>query len=301
LKWFTTSFPNSKTKSPPNNPPTTVSTNKPPPNAKKEADFRRREVNDATATLREAQATLEGCQDQTRRANSDLKSANSALIETRNRLAILAERRQQEAATFSADQTLYEFSAANAQEVIDFLEELLAGEGEFEELAQKGQKMMSAAIKSNKVGEYGPAFAVLATLASQNTQADAELFEQARNIFANLHEAIEANWVERVNLEEHLIAENEASTASTQDIINELVSYIDSLNIELTLLNRCVVIQSGVVGTATAKRDRNQRLWDDSAELCGSQATFYENAKTQRREERDIVDAVRQKVQIRWG
>jgi len=267
----------------------------------KEADFRRREVADATSTLREAEATLQGCQDQTRRANSDLKSANSALIETRNRLAVLGERRQQEAATFAADQALFEFSSANVSEVIEFLDELLAGEGEFEELAQKGVKLMKSAIKSNKVGEYGPAFAVLATLASQNTSADAELFEQARNIFQNLHEALEANWDERVILEEHLIAENEASTASTEDIINELLAHIDNLNIELVNLNRCIVTQTGVVGTATAKRDRNQRLWDDSHALCSSQEEFYEEAKTQRREERDIIDAVRTKVNDRWA
>jgi hypothetical protein len=267
----------------------------------KESDFRRREVADAVSTLREAEATLGGCQDQTRRANSDLKSANSALIETRNRLAILGERRQQEAATFSADQTLYEFSTANVTEVIEFLDALLAGEGEFTELAQKGEKLMRAAIKSNKVGEYGSAFAVLAALANKNTQADAELFEQARNIFENLSEALEANWVERVVLEDHLIAQNEASVASTEQIIAELIQHIENLNIELVNLNRCIVIQTGVVGTATAKRDRNQRLWDDSNELCGSQAEFYEQSKNQRREERDIIDAVRQKVNIRWG
>jgi len=266
-----------------------------------ESDFRRREVNDAVATLREAEATLQGAEDQTRRANSDLKSAQGALIETNARLLVLYERREQEAAQFGADQTSYEFAVALLEDVTAFLEELLSGEGEFEELIQKGTKLMKSAIKTNRVASYGSAFAVLAALSTKNTAADSELFEQARNIFNNLLEAEEANWVDRVALEEQLIAENEESVAATLEIVAELEQHIENLKIELVNLNRIIVTQTGVAAAATAKRDRNQNLWDESTELFESQNVFYEEAKVQRRQERDIIDAVRQKVQLRWG
>jgi chromosome segregation ATPase len=267
----------------------------------READFRRREVNDATATLREATATYEGCVDQHRRANSDLKSAEGALLETRDRLRILGERREAEAAQFASDQATYEFNSANIAEVVEFLESLLEGEGEFEELAQLGQKLMRGAIKSNKVEHFGNTFAVLATLASKGAEAEAELFEQARNIFVNLGDSLDEAWEARIQVEDELIASGERETAAANGIVAELEAHIQNLNIEITNLHRCEVEQSGVINSATAKRDRNQRLWDDSQELCGSQGEFYEQAKNQRREERDIIDAVRQKVELRWG
>jgi hypothetical protein len=267
----------------------------------KETDFRRREVNDAVATLREATATYEGAVDQQRRANSDLKAAESALLETRDRLRILGERREAEAAQFASDQATYEFNTANVDEVVEFLDTLLEGEGEFEELAQMGQKLMKGAIKASKVEHFANTFAVLAALANKGAEADAELFEQARNIFQNLRESLDEAWEARIAVEDELIASGERETAAANGIVAELEAHISNLHVELTNLHRVEVEQQGIIASATAKRDRNQRLWDDSTELCESQSEFYEQAKAQRREERDIIDAVRQKVELRWG
>jgi len=266
-----------------------------------EADFRRREVNDAASTLREATATYEGAVDQHRRANSDLKAAQGALLDTRERLRILAERREAEAAQFGADQTAYEFNVSNLSDTIEYLDELLEGEGEFEELAQIDQKLMKGAIKSQKVAEFGTTFAVLAALANKGADADAELFEKVRNVLQNLLDGVEEAWLDRIAVEDELIAANESETAAANEIVAELDAYIADLQEEIAFLHRLEVEQSGVIQAATAKRDRNQRLWDDSEELCEAQAEFYEQAKIQRREERDIIDAVRQKVQLRWG
>jgi hypothetical protein len=127
-----------------------------------EFDFRRREVADAVATLREGQATLEGAQDQLRRASSDLKFVQNSLIDYVNFIELLGERRQREASEFAEAQTVYEFNIAAVNDAVEILSELFEGEEEFVQLAKHSHKLFKAAMNSKNPEAFAETFAVLA-------------------------------------------------------------------------------------------------------------------------------------------
>lgn len=160
---------------------------------------------------------------------------------------------------------------------------------------------MTGAVKTNQVELYGSAFASFAALATAQGGADQELLEKLRNVLSNISEAIESNWAERTEEEARFIENYETIYATTKAVHQELMDHQDSLTSEIAALHKCVVNQTGIVGSATAKRDRNQKLWDDAAALCTASDEEYENAKLQRREERDVIDALRAKVEARFG
>jgi len=266
-----------------------------------EFDFRRREVADATAALREGQATLEGAQDQLRRASSDLKFVSGSLVDYREYIENLAERRVRESTEFSQEQSTYELDVATVAEAVELLEGIFSGEEEFVQLAKHSHKLFKAAMRSGKIEAYADTFAILAALSNKQADADVEILERVRNVLSNLHDSIEANWEARVTAEEDLIQRGEAAHTSATEVYQSLLDEESRLTIEVADLNKVIVTETGVVSSATAKKDRNQRLWDDAVDLCTLQEDEYANSTTGRRQERDLIDTIRAKVHARYG
>jgi flagellar biosynthesis chaperone FliJ len=266
-----------------------------------EFDFRRREVADAVAALREGQATLEGAQDQLRRASSDLTFVQASLIDYRNFIELLGERREREAAEFGEEQTNYEFNVAAVNEAVELLEGLFEGEEELIQLSKHSHKLLKAAMSSKKPEAFAETFAVLAALKAKENDADLEILERVRNVLTNLSESLNEDWEARVAAEQDLIEQGEAGLAAANGAFQEFLDEEAALQIEISELNRSIVTETGVVATSTAKRDRNQRLWDDATELCQIQEDEYAHGTDGRRQERDLIDALRAKVQARFG
>jgi hypothetical protein len=266
-----------------------------------EFDFRRREVADAVAALREGQATLEGAQDQLRRASSDLTFVQNSLIDYRNFMDILSERRENEAAEFAEEQTNYEFNIAAVNEAVELLDGLFEGEEEFVQISKHSHKLLKAAMNSKNPEAFADTFAVLAAIHAQQDNADLEILERARNVLNNLSESINEDWDNRVAAEQDLIEQGEEAAAAATAAHQELLDEESALQIEVSELNRTIVTETGVVAASTAKRDRNQNLWDDAVELCQVQEEEYTNGTAGRRQERDLIDALRAKVTARYG
>jgi hypothetical protein len=70
---------------------------------------------------------------------------------------------------------------------------------------------------------------------------------------------------------------------------------------ELNALQKCIVTQSGIVNSATAKRDRNQRLLDDAEALCGSVDQEYTASTQARKNELELLGAIRERVEARFA
>jgi hypothetical protein len=52
---------------------------------------------------------------------------------------------------------------------------------------------------------------------------------------------------------------------------------------------------------ATAKRDRNQRLWDDATALCDAVTEEYRVATDARNEELELLADIKARVEARFG
>jgi exonuclease VII small subunit len=266
-----------------------------------EFDFRRREVNDANSALKEGETTLAGCTDQLRRAQADLKFVTSSDTETQQYYAELLDRRAREAADFESEKKAYEHDSAALDGALDILEEIFEGEADFIQLARHSQKMLKSAIASGNADKYAGAFTALASLANSQGGADSELLDRLKNVLANVREALEAAFEESTNFEAQNQEAFDSIKATLGTTITELAEHKAALEEEIAALNKCNITQTGIVASATSKRDRNQNLWDDAVSLCDAQDAEYENAKGQRREELDIIDAMRVKVNQRYN
>jgi len=60
-------------------------------------------------------------------------------------------------------------------------------------------------------------------------------------------------------------------------------------------------MQTGIVESATAKRDRNQKLWDDAKAMCEAFNKEYESATKARKEELKLLAAIRERVEARFA
>lgn len=84
-------------------------------------------------------------------------------------------------------------------------------------------------------------------------------------------------------------------------MIEQLSAQQEGLNAEITALNKCVVIQSGIVTAASIKRDRNQRIWDDARNLCEAVADEYHTSSEARSEELELLEVITERVEARFA
>jgi len=257
-----------------------------------EFDFRSKEVADAVGALKQGQATLDGCVDQKARATSDLSFTRKVLAETQNFLRILTESRQHEAEDFLAKSESYEYNSAGINEAIDILEGVFSGESSLIELVRHAHKLLANSVQIGGAAKWAPAMSALAQV-TFNGGADNELLEQIRNILNKLHGDFDEAFKELQELELKNQEAFDSVKARTSDQIEALTATQGNLEVELSQLNKCIVTQTGIVGSATAKRDRNQRLWDEAGNLCNTSEAEYTASTAQRREELDIIDALR--------
>lgn len=54
------------------------------------------------------------------------------------------------------------------------------------------------------------------------------------------------------------------SKARYDTVIDHLKNQKNDLDIEVKKLNKCIVVQTGIVNVSTSKRDRNQNLLNDA-------------------------------------
>jgi len=60
-------------------------------------------------------------------------------------------------------------------------------------------------------------------------------------------------------------------------------------------------MQTGIVENATAKRDRNQKLWDDAKAMCEAFIKEYQAATKARKEELKLLALIRERVEARFA
>jgi len=264
-----------------------------------EFEFRSKEVGDATGALKQGQLTLDGCTDQKNRATADLTFTRKVLAESDNFVRILTRSREAEVTAFAEFQEAYEFNSAQMDEAIGLVEAVVSGEASLVQLVRHTHKMLRNSIKLGATEKFATLMAVFAQLGTK--ESDTEFLEQLSNVVQRLRGEIEDSWNATQAFELQSQADFEATLQRTQDQIAHLQQTQGELETSLASLNRCIVEQTGVVGSATAKRDRNQRLWDEAAAYCATGEDQYQTSTRARRDELDLLDTLRAKVTARWG
>jgi len=266
-----------------------------------EFGFRQSEIQQAVAALAEAQETLDGCTSQKVRAQQDLETTKRQLAEDRNFLALVEETRRREAYTFETQTNVYQAISRAIEEALAILEEIWSGESSFLQLSKHMNGLLKSAVKIRKVHLLSGVMSAMSQLASKDIQADEALLEKVKTLLTNFREKTDSEYRDAATAEEAAIAAYNEDKARLTDAINSLQTQKDGLEGELKQLEKCIITQTGIVQSATQKRDRNQRLLDDASALCNSVAEEYTAATASRKQELELLSAIRERVEARFG
>lgn len=263
-----------------------------------ESGYRSQQVAEATAALKAGQQTLDGCTDQKNRAVADLGFTKKVLAESQDLLEILGKARESEIAAFAEYEEAYNFNSAQMAEVVEVVESVLSGETSMIQLVRHSQAMLKNSIKLGATEKLASVMSILAQLSTGVTD---EFLEQLRNVVNRIANDIEEDWNTATANELQHQQEYQELHDETEETIQNLVDTQALLEVSIANLNRCIVEQSGIVYSATARRDQHQRLWDEAAAYCETTENEYISSTAQRREHLDLLDTLRAKVAQRWG
>lgn len=141
----------------------------------------------------------------------------------------------------------------------------------------------------------------LAQLASKGIQADEALLERVKTLLNNLREKIETEFQLTSQAEQASIQAYNEDKARLLSTIAHLEKQYAGLEDEIKELTRCIQVQSGIVSVASQKKARNQNLLDASTALCNSVEAEYTSASASRKEELDLLSAIKERVEARFS
>jgi len=161
--------------------------------------------------------------------------------------------------------------------------------------------MLIQAAKIRKVHMLAPVMAALAQIATNQLQADEGILDRVKELLRKFRNDVEVDYRTAEEEENTSIEEFNENKTRTEQTIANLEGQEESLGLELQALGKCILTQTGIIQTATAKRDRNQRLWDDATAMCTSFTNEYESASKGRKEELQLLEVIRTKVEEKFG
>jgi len=266
-----------------------------------EFSFRDREVADAVSALKEATETLDGCTSQNARAEGDLAITKQQLADNRSYLASIEDNRRRAAFDFETATTVYQAMTKAIDEALVILEEIWAGETSFVQLAKHANGMLKTAVKIRKAHLMAPVLAALAQMASSKVEADEGFLERVKGMLNNFREKVVADFQTAATSEDENVNQYTTDKTRLETTISNLENQLTSLEFEIGELKKCIGTQTGIINTATAKRDRNQRLLDDAHNLCNATENEYQSATAARKQELELLGAIRQRVEARFA
>lgn len=186
-------------------------------------------------------------------------------------------------------------------EALVILQEIWAGETSFLQLAKHTNEMLKTSVKIRKAHLMSGLMATLVQLATSDIEADSGFLERVKGELNNFKDKLTADYQEAATAEDASIAAYNADKSRLESTIQNLVEQEAALENEINELNKCIVTQQGIISSATAKRDRNQRLLDDATALCAAIEEEYTNASAARKEELELLAAIRERVESRFA
>jgi len=186
-------------------------------------------------------------------------------------------------------------------EALVILQEIWAGETSFLQLAKHTNEMLKTSIKIRKAHLMSGLMATLVQLATSDIEADSGFLERVKGELNNFKDKLTADYQEAAATEDASVAAYNADKSRLEATIENLTQQEAGLENEINELNKCIVTQQGIISSATAKKDRNQRLLDDATALCTAVDAEYKNATEARKEELELLGAIRERVEARFA
>jgi len=264
-----------------------------------EISFRQNAVREAEGAIKEATVTLEGCESQLNRAKADLRASENQLANTRQSLGILERERIEQHEIFQKDQIAYDALINGIAEALQIVEELRSGSASFVQMTKHTNKLMLSAAQTRSVAGLT---SIMSTLVQVQSAGNADaMWSDLTGRFEQFREETIAKKQASLDLEAEQVAHYNTVKARLTATIQKLTVQIENLQAEIAELKKCITIQAGLLSSAQAKLTRNAALLKSANNLCQRDIESYEQQTAARRDELELLVAIKHKVHERYA
>ncbi|CAD8138122.1 unnamed protein product [Paramecium pentaurelia] len=262
-----------------------------------EISYRRAEVEDATGTLKIANGIL-------KTSNILLKKTQATLGETENilnsvslHIDLINDVRKEDTQSYNRGAVTFNDAINAIDDAIDLGVALVKGEASLIQVADMTTKLMMASVATKMNKAFMAPLAALASIKQEEDAAGAaeRLVQLLQTLRANVEEAWASYTAENTNALA-LFTQQKDLYLATQ---GRLDSSKEKLSSKAENLQGVISVQTAVAQAATNKKQRNQTLWDDAADLCHSFDVEYEAVTAGRRQELVLVQELERAVERR--
>ncbi|CAD8043947.1 unnamed protein product [Paramecium primaurelia] len=252
-----------------------------------EIAYRRAEVEDATGTLKIANGIL-------KTSNILLKKTQATLGETENilntvslHIGLINDARKEDTQSYNRGAVTFNDAINAIDDSLDLAAALAKGKASLIQVADMTTRLMKASVATKMNKAFMTPLAALAQITQEDDAAGAaeRLVQLLQTLRANVEEAWASYTTENTNALALFTQQKDLYLASQ----TRLDASKGRLNTKAENLQGVISVQTAVAQAASNKKQRNQTLWDDAADLCHSFDVEYEAVTAGRRQELVLV------------
>ncbi|CAD8046415.1 unnamed protein product [Paramecium sonneborni] len=252
-----------------------------------EIAYRRAEVEDATTTLRIANGILKTSTVLLKKTQATIGETENILNTVSLHIGLINDARKEDTQSYNRGAVTFNDAINAIDDSLDLAAALAKGKASLIQVAEMTTKLMKASVATKMNKAFMTPLAALAQITQEDDAAGAA--ERLAQLLQTLRTVVEEAW-------SSYTAENTNALAlftQQKDLYLASQSRLDASKGRLTTkaenLQGVISVQTAVAQAATNKKQRNQTLWDDAADLCHSFDVEYEAVTAGRRQELVLV------------
>ncbi|CAD8054017.1 unnamed protein product [Paramecium sonneborni] len=252
-----------------------------------EIAYRRAEVEDATGTLKIANGILKTSNILLRKTQATLGEVENILNTVSLHVGLINDARKEDTQSYNRGAVTFNDAINAIDDSLDLAAALAKGGASLIQVAEMTSRLMKASVSTKMNKAFMAPLAALAQITQEEDSVSAA--ERLAQLLQTLRSNVEEAWASYT-------AENTNALAlfsQQKDLYLASQSRLDSSKGRLTTkaenLQGVISVQTAVAQAATNKKQRNQTLWDDAADLCHSFDVEYQAVTQGRRQELVLV------------
>ncbi|CAK72565.1 unnamed protein product (macronuclear) [Paramecium tetraurelia] len=245
------------------------------------------EVEDATGTLKIANGILKTSNILLKKTQATLGEVENILNTVSLHIGLINDARKEDTQSYNRGAVTFNDAINAIDDSLDLAAALAKGGASLIQVAEMTTKLMKSSVATKMNKAFMAPLAALAQITQEEDSVGAaeRLAQLLQTLRSNVEEAWASYTAENTNALGLFAQQKDlylASQARLDDSKGRLANKAENLQ-------GVISVQTAVAQAATNKKQRNQTLWDDAADLCHSFDVEYEAVTTGRRQELVLV------------
>ncbi|CAK78595.1 unnamed protein product (macronuclear) [Paramecium tetraurelia] len=262
-----------------------------------EISYRRAEVEDSVGTLKIANGILKTSNILLTKTQATLGETENILNSVSLHIDLINDVRKEDTQSYNRGAVTFNDAINAIDDGIDLGVALVKGEASLIQVADMTTKLMMASVATKMNKAFMAPLAALASIKQEEDAAGAA--ERLVQLLQTLRSNVEEAWASYTTENTKALAlftQQKDLYLATQGRLSDSK---DKLVIKAENLQGVISVQTAIAQAATNKKQRNQTLWDDAADLCHSFDVEYEAVTEGRRQELILVQELERAVERR--